>query len=571
MRTPAGWGRLRETGIIVRGLAHTLVLTGAARAEDISAALAAVGDGDELGPHLVRTGAVTDAQVAEAVALATNHRYIDLSTYPLDPEVIALVPGNLCRRYRLIPLRVMRDELTVAMLDPTDIIALDDVASLTDMRVTAVVAAADALTQVFERFLRSDGELTDLSEQIGESSSSSDIVFTEHLDDQDADAPVVRFVNLLITQAINDRASDIHIEPGEHRLTVRFRIDGVLHEMQSADRSIQDGVISRLKIMSSIDIAERRVPQDGRISVLHEGRSVDLRVATLPTVWGEKIVMRILDNTGQVMTMEDLRFSPTNGARFREAISRPHGMILVTGPTGSGKSTTLYTALRTVSNPRVNVITVEDPVEYRIPGINQVQVNPRAGLTFATALRSILRSDPDVVLVGEIRDRETAAISVEAALTGHLVLSTLHTNDAPSALTRLTEIGTEPFLVATALSAVVAQRLARRLCTKCRRPFDGDADTLRQVGMPEEMIADAQVHTAVGCANCSNTGYRGRVALHEVMTVTDEIEQRLVGRATGAELRELALEQGMIALRDDGWVKVADGITTIEEILRVSV
>jgi type IV pilus assembly protein PilB len=382
---------------------------------------------------------------------------------------------------------------------------------------------------------------------------------------------VVRFVNLIIDQAISDRASDIHVEPTGSDLKVRLRIDGVLHEMQSADRSIQDGVISRLKIMSSIDIAERRVPQDGRISVLHEGRSVDLRVATLPTVWGEKIVMRILDNTGQVMTMEDLRFSNTNGTRFHDAITRPHGMILVTGPTGSGKSTTLYTALRTVANPRVNVITVEDPVEYRIPGINQVQVNPRAGLTFATALRSILRSDPDVVLVGEIRDRETAAISVEAALTGHLVLSTLHTNDAPSALTRLTEIGTEPFLVATALSAVVAQRLARRLCTKCRRPFDGDAETLRQVGMPEEMIADAAVHTAVGCANCSNTGYRGRVALHEVMTVTDEIEQRLVGRATGADLRELALEQGMVALRDDGWVKVADGITTIEEVLRVSV
>lgn len=555
----------------MRGLAHTLVLTGAARAEDVSAALAEVGDGDELAPHLVRTGAVTDAQVAEAVALATNHRYVDLSTYDLDPDVIALVPGNLCRRYRLIPLRLLRDELTVAMLDPTDIIALDDVASLTDRRVTAVVAAADALAQVFERYLRSDGELTDLSEQIGESSTASDIVFTEHLEDQDADAPVVRFVNLLITQAINDRASDIHIEPGEHRLTVRFRIDGVLHEMQSADRGIQDGVISRLKIMSSIDIAERRVPQDGRISVLHEGRSVDLRVATLPTVWGEKIVMRILDNTGQVMTMEDLRFSPTNRDRFHEAITRPHGMVLVTGPTGSGKSTTLYTALRTVANPRVNVITVEDPVEYRIPGINQVQVNPRAGLTFATALRSILRSDPDVVLVGEIRDRETAAISVEAALTGHLVLSTLHTNDAPSALTRLTEIGTEPFLVATALSAVVAQRLARRLCTKCRRPFDGDPDVLRQVGMPEELIADAAVHTAVGCASCSSTGYRGRVALHEVMTVTDEIEQRLVARATGADLRELALEQGMVALRDDGWVKVADGITTIEEVLRVSV
>ena len=555
----------------MRGLAHTLVLTGAARAEDVSAALAAVGDGSELGPHLVRKGATTDAQLAEAVALTTGHRYVDLTTYPLDPDVIALVPGNLCRRYRMLPLRVMRDELTVAMLDPNDIIALDDIATLTDRRVTPVVAAADALTQAFERYLRSDGELTDLSEQIGEASTGSEVTFTEHLEDQDADAPVVRFVNLLITQAINDRASDIHIEPGEHQLTVRFRIDGVLHEMQSAARTIQDGVISRLKIMSSIDIAERRVPQDGRISVLHEGRSVDLRVATLPTVWGEKIVMRILDNTGQVMTMEDLRFSGVNRERFQHAITRPHGMVLVTGPTGSGKSTTLYTALRTVANPQVNVITVEDPVEYRIHGINQVQVNPRAGLTFATALRSILRSDPDVVLVGEIRDRETAAISIEAALTGHLVLSTLHTNDAPSALTRLTEIGTEPFLVATALSAVVAQRLARRLCVKCRQPFDGDRETLRHVGMPEPLIDDAEVFRAVGCASCSNTGYRGRVALHEVMTVTDEIEQRLVARATGADLLDLALEQGMVPLREDGWAKVADGITTVEEVLRVSV
>ncbi|GAT71632.1 GspE/PulE family protein [Microbacterium hydrocarbonoxydans] len=555
----------------MRGLAHTLVLTGAARAEDVSAALAAVGEGNELGPHLVRKGAVTDAQLAEAVALTTGHRYVDLTTYPLDPDVIALVPGNLCRRYRMLPLRVFRDELTVAMTDPNDIIALDDVATLTDRRVTPVVAAADALAQAFERYLRSDGELTDLSEQIDESSTGSEVTFTEHLEDQDADAPVVRFVNLLITQAINDRASDIHIEPGEHHLTVRFRIDGVLHEMQSAARTIQDGVISRLKIMSSIDIAERRIPQDGRISVLHEGRSVDLRVATLPTVWGEKIVMRILDNTGQVMTMEDLRFSTVNRDRFHRAITRPHGMVLVTGPTGSGKSTTLYTALRTVANPQINVITVEDPVEYRIHGINQVQVNPRAGLTFATALRSILRSDPDVVLVGEIRDRETAAISIEAALTGHLVLSTLHTNDAPSALTRLTEIGTEPFLVATALSAVVAQRLARRLCTKCRQPFDGDREVLRHIGMPEGLIEDAEVFRAVGCASCSSTGYRGRVALHEVMTVTDEIEQRLVARATGAELLDLALEQGMVPLREDGWAKVADGITTVEEVLRVSV
>nr|BFF11069.1 GspE/PulE family protein [Microbacterium flavescens] len=455
----------------MRGLAQTLVLTGAVRAADMSAAMAEVGEGPELQHLLVSSKLVTESQLAEAIALQTGHRFIDLANMPLDPNVVALVPGAICRKYQLIPVDKTADRLTVGILDPTDIVALDDVASVTDLFVEPVVVAQDALSQMFERFLRSDEELSELSMTIEESAETNQAAFTESLEEQDNDAPVVRFVNLLIAQAINDRASDIHVEPGEKQLTVRFRIDGVLHEMQKADRTIQDGIISRLKIMSAIDIAEKRKPQDGRLSVTHEGRSVDLRVATLPTVWGEKIVMRILDNTGQTMTMRDLLFSGVNDRRFREAIMKPHGMILVTGPTGSGKSTTLYTALRAVANPKINVITVEDPVEYRIAGINQVQVNNRAGLTFSSALRSILRSDPDVVLVGEIRDHETATISIEAALTGHLVLSTLHTNDAPSALTRLTEIGCEPFLVATALSAVVAQRLARRLCMKCREPM----------------------------------------------------------------------------------------------------
>jgi type IV pilus assembly protein PilB len=555
----------------VRGLGEYLVLAGAARAEEIAATIDEVGDGEALARRLVQDRRVTEQQVAEAVALATGHRFTDLTEYEFDPEVIALVPEALCRRYRLLPLRIRRNRLTVGMINPTDIIALDDVASVTDLRIVPVVVAEDALSRAFERYLRSDSELTDLSEQIGESSGASHVTFTEQLDDGDADAPIVRFVNLLITQAINDRASDIHIEPGEQRLTVRFRIDGVLHEMQRADRSIQDGVISRLKIMSSIDIAEKRIPQDGRISVMHDGRAVDLRVATLPTVWGEKIVMRILDNGGQRTSMDDLLFSTANEKAFREAITRPHGMVLVTGPTGSGKSTTLYTALREVANPRVNVITVEDPVEYRMPDINQVQVNPRAGLTFAAALRSILRADPDVVLVGEIRDRETALISVEAALTGHLVMSTLHTNDAPSALTRLTEMGTESFLVATALTAVVAQRLARRLCTRCQAPLDTDEASLVALGMPAHLAHDAHVNRAVGCSACSNTGYRGRVAVHEVMNVTEEVEHALVSHATGGEIREIALSQGMVPLREDGWAKVAQGITTIEEILRVTV
>lgn len=556
----------------MRGLAQTLVLTGAVRAREMSAALEEVGDTDQLPLYLVAQRVVTPAQLAEAIALHTGHRYVDLSNMPLDPSIVGLVPGNLCRKFQLIPIERRGDRLTVGVLDPTDIVALDDVASVTDLFVEPVVVAEDALANMFERFLRSDEELSELSMAIEENSAeTAPTSFTENLEEQDADAPVVRFVNLLISQAINDRASDIHVEPGEHQLTVRLRIDGVLHEMQKADRAIQDGIISRLKIMSSIDIAERRRPQDGRLSVHHEGRQVDLRVATLPTVWGEKVVMRILDNTGQSMRMRDLLFSATNEERFRTAITRPHGMILATGPTGSGKSTTLYTALRAVANSKINVITVEDPVEYRIAGINQVQVNNRAGLTFSNALRSILRSDPDVVLVGEIRDFETANISIEAALTGHLVLSTLHTNDAPSALTRLSEIGCEPFLVATALSAVVAQRLSRRLCMKCREPLVETSDVLTALGFPHDPYDLPQLYKAVGCSSCSGTGYRGRVALHEVMTLSEEIESLVVTRATGSEIRQVALEQGMVSLRDDGWSKVAQGLTTIEEVLRVSI
>lgn len=560
------WGM----GIPVRGLAHTLVLTGAVRAAEMSAALGEVGDGPELTRFLVDQHLATDVQIAQAIAVHTGNRFVDIAGAQLDPTVIALVPGALCRRYQLLPLERDGGRLIVAVLDPTDIIALDDVASLTDLLVQPVVVSGEALAQAFERYLRSDEELNDLSAALEENVTEQSTIFTEDIEDSDSAAPVVRFVNLLISQAVSDRASDIHIEPGEHQLTVRYRIDGVLHEMQKADRGIQDGVISRLKIMSAIDIAERRRPQDGRLSIHHEGRQIDLRVATLPTVWGEKIVMRILDTSGQAMSMGDLQLAPANLQRFKKVIQRPHGMVLVTGPTGSGKSTTLYTALREVANPRINVITVEDPVEYRIPGVNQVQVNPRAGLTFATALRSILRSDPDVVLVGEIRDEETAIISIEAALTGHLVLSTLHTNDAPSALTRLTEIGAEPFLVATALSSIVAQRLARRLCTRCRESYRETHEVLRSLGFPHDPEDLPTIYRATGCTACSGTGYRGRIALHEVMDVTEEIEQLVVTRATGGEMRALAIAQGMTPLREDGWSKVAQGLTTIEEVLRVS-
>lgn len=573
----------------MHGLVEALALTGAIDAATMSSVTAEFGDTRDVGQQLLEHRLITADQLAKAVAEQTGYEFYDLTDAELDPNVIALVPGASCRKYELIPIARrpasqrplprrqkeaisdhMIDELVIGMVDPTDILAIDDVASLTDLVVEPVVVTRDALRQVFERYIRSDDELSELSAALEDSATASS-AFVETLEAGADDVPVVRFVNLLISQAVNDRASDIHIEPGEQALTVRFRIDGVLHEMQRADRSIQDGIISRLKIMSQIDIAERRRPQDGRISIRHEGRLVDLRVATLPTVWGEKIVMRILDNSKDSMTMEDLALSPTNRDRFGQAISSPHGMVLVTGPTGSGKSTTLLTALGVVAKPEVNVLTIEDPVEFRLPGISQVQVNPKAGLTFSSALRSMLRCDPDVVLVGEIRDHETAVTSIEAALTGHLVLSTLHTNDAPSAITRLVEIGAEPYLVATALRLVVAQRLARRLCPRCRQLIPNDPRMLERLGFPYDPANPPELFRPGGCSNCSGTGYRGRVALHEVMVVTEEIEQLVVRQSTGKEIRTMAVDQGMASLRQDGWAKVVDKVTTIEEVLRVTV
>jgi type IV pilus assembly protein PilB len=570
------------------GLVDALTLTGALDAATRSHVIAEFGDTRDLGQQLLDRRIITSDQLAQAVAEQTGYEFVDLTGVDLDPALIALVPGAVCRKYELLPIARRSvsqrpaprrpvesvpenpvDELVIGMVDPSDIIALDEVSSLTDSLVEPVVVSRDALRQAFERYVRSDDELSELSAAL-EDSAATAAGGTETLEAGADDVPVVRFVNLLIAQAVNDRASDIHIEPGEQYLTVRYRIDGVLHEMQRADRSIQDGVISRLKIMSQIDIAERRRPQDGRMSIRHEGRLVDLRVATLPTVWGEKIVMRILDNSSDTMTMADLALSPANSEVFQRAISGPHGMILVTGPTGSGKSTTLRTALGIVSRPEVNVLTIEDPVEFRIPGVSQVQVNAKAGLTFHNALRAMLRCDPDVVLVGEIRDNETAVTSIEAALTGHLVLSTLHTNDAPSAVTRLVEIGAEPYLVATALRMAVAQRLARRLCTHCRKPVTLDRDAIVSLDFPVDVL-EPRFFGPTGCSNCSGTGYRGRIALHEVMVVTEEIEQLVVAHATGKAIRTVAEEQGMTSLRFDGWTKVSSGLTTVEEVLRVTV
>jgi len=491
--------------------------------------------------------------------------FVELLDYPIEREAALSVSATLCRRHRLLPIARQGSTLVVAMEDPDDILALDDVSAATRMRIRRVAAEASDLAAAIDRYHRADDELTDLSNTLVEQSDAPTDLDQGVGDDDDA--PIVRFVNLLISQAVQDRASDIHVEPGEKALRVRYRIDGVLNEVQSVPTNIQAGVISRLKIMADLDIAERRRPQDGRIAVMHAGRKIDLRVATLPTVHGEKIVMRILDTSGSARSISDLNMVGKNFEAFKAGYTRPNGMILVTGPTGSGKSTTLYTAIQEVSNPTVNVITVEDPVEYRMAGINQVQINAKAGLTFASALRSILRSDPDVVLIGEIRDHETAQIAIEAALTGHLVLSTLHTNDAPSAVTRLVEMGIEPFLVGSALVTVVAQRLARKLCDRCKKPTEYDEDYLAKIGLLIE--EDETVYVPVGCTSCANTGYRGRIAIHEVMTITEDIERHTVARASASEINKTAIQQGMISLRQDGWNKVCLGLTSIEEVLRV--
>lgn len=520
--------------------------------------------GQSLGRTLVELGYVSEGQLVRALAAQVDMQFVELADYPVNRAAVTMVSEALCRRHSALPIGIEGDVLTIAMSNPGNVLAVDDFRTVTKCQVVTVVATHDDVLQAIDRYCRSDAELANLQGDLEEEETFDVASVGNAVED---DAPIVRFVNLLISQAIQDRASDIHIEPTEKDLRVRYRIDGVLHEMQSAPKATQSGVTSRIKIMSDIDIAERRKPQDGRLSINHQGRKVDLRVATLPTVWGEKVVMRILDNSTATMELEDLGLRENNADLFRVSYTKPYGMILVTGPTGSGKSTTLYATLNQVSRPEINVITVEDPVEYRIAGINQVQVNVKAGLTFAGALRSILRSDPDVVLLGEIRDGETAQIAIEAALTGHLVLSTLHTNDAPSAVTRLTEMGIEPFLVGSALDCVVAQRLARRLCAKCKEEYQATESEVARFGWDGSELP--LLFRAVGCSTCSGTGYRGRLALHEIMPVNEDIERLAVDRASSAEVGRAARAAGMETLIEDGWAKALDGLTSVQELLRV--
>jgi type IV pilus assembly protein PilB len=520
-----------------------------------------------LGRVLIDLGFIRERDLVKALAQQVGLDFVDLSEYPIEATATMLLPEQLARRYRALPIAEQDGRLLVAMSDPANVYALDDIRSVTGRDVKPLVATAQDVEQAINKY----SQLGDQVEAIAsEAAEQLDEGADTDIDAAVEDAPIVRLVNAIMTQAVQDRASDVHIEPTEKDVRVRFRVDGVLHEVMHSPKNIQNGLLSRLKVMAELNIAEKRVPQDGRIGMKVANRQLDLRVATLPTVHGEKIVIRILDKTQALLKLSDLGFHQRAFERYQESFTKPYGALLVTGPTGSGKSTTLYATLNILNNEDRNIITVEDPVEYRLHGVNQVQVNTKAGLTFASALRSILRADPDIVLIGEIRDRETAMISIEAALTGHLVLSTLHTNDAPSAITRLTEMEVETFLVASAVDCVVAQRLARKLCDRCRQAYTPEPEELIEAGLPEEYVAQVkEAFRPVGCPACSNTGYRGRMGLYEVMGMSEEIERMTVERASSDAIRAVAIRQGMLTLREDGLDKAIRGLTSIEEIARV--
>jgi len=523
--------------------------------------------GEPLARVLVAEGMVEETALVKALGRHIGVDFISLADSTIDPAAAALIPESLARRYGVIPVRFEDESLIVAMVDPGNVLVVDDVRAITGRRIVARIATRADIEDAIRRQGRYDESVSELADMVGGDVQEEDLSKVQAAVEE---APIVKLVNTLISRAVNERASDIHVEPGERDLRIRFRIDGVLHEIMTTPRSVSGAVVSRLKIMADLDIAERRVPQDGRVSIRVSGRPIDLRVATLPSIYGEKVVLRVLDKDDAILDLSDLGFLPHSLARFQSSYSKPYGAILVTGPTGSGKTTTLYSTLHLLNRPQVNIITVEDPVEYRLPGITQVQVNRKAGLQFATVLKAILRSDPDVVLVGEVRDPETAKTAIEAALTGHLVLTTLHTNDAASSVGRLIDMGVEPYLVSSALDSVLAQRLARKLCERCKEPRTAPPEVVRQMGYdPDE--TQVTLYMAVGCKMCSDTGYRGRLAVIEVLLMSEEIQRMAVERRPSDEIKRLSVEQGMKTLRQDGMEKVKLGLTTLEEVLRVVV
>jgi type IV pilus assembly protein PilB len=530
-----------------------------------------------LGFQLARMGFISDQEITDFLSQQYRVQSIDLNEFEIDEEVLKLVTKEVCDRHRILPVSRAGSSLIVAMADPSNLHAIDDIKFLTGYNVEPVVASEAAIAAAIERYygqpeISYDAIMEGFDEGEIEVAQDADDMNLMDLERASEDAPVVRLVNAMLLNAIKKRASDIHVEPYEKKLRVRYRVDGVLHEEMAPPLKLKNAIASRLKIMASLDIAERRLPQDGRIKLkLGKGREMDFRVSSLPTIWGEKLVLRLLDKSNLQLDMTKLGFDERALKDFKWAISQPFGMVLVTGPTGSGKTTTLYSALTELNTPETNISTAEDPVEYNLMGFNQVQMHEDIGLNFAAALRSFLRQDPDIIMVGEIRDFETAEIAVKAALTGHLVLSTLHTNDAPSTVSRLLNMGVEPFLVTASVNLVLAQRLARKICEECKTEVSVDKSVMMDVGFSDaDITAGTRVFRGAGCRNCNGTGYRGRIALYEVMPFTERLKEQVLQGGSTAELKDEMIREGVATLRMAGLTKIKAGVTTIDEILRVT-
>ncbi len=538
-----------------------------------------------LGSALVKLGFLTDEDVTNFLSRQYGVPAINLSYFEIDPAVVKLIPFETAKRYQILPLSRVGASLTIAMVDPTNVFAMDDIKFMTGFNIEPVVASESSILagidkaynatreEDLEAVMQSMSELGDEDVELNDQSQQE--LGLSELEKAADEAPVVKLVNVVLTDAVKRGASDIHIEPYEKEFRVRFRIDGVLQSIMSPPMKLKDAITSRLKIMAKLDISEKRLPQDGRImlkmNIGGRKKQLDFRVSTLPTLWGEKIVLRLLDKENLRLDMTKLGFEPESLVKFEKAILKPYGMVLVTGPTGSGKTNTLYSSISTLNKPDTNIMTAEDPVEFQLGGVNQVQMKEQIGLNFAAALRSFLRQDPNIILVGEIRDFETAEIAIKAALTGHLVLSTLHTNGAPETITRLMNMGIEPFLVATSVHLICAQRLVRRVCKDCSEPFDVPPQTLIDAGFSPEEAKTIKIQKGKGCGVCNNTGYKGRCGLYEVMEVDDEIRELVLVGASAVELKKKAIERGMITLRRSGLIKVAAGMTTLEEVARETI
>ena len=528
-----------------------------------------------LGSTMVRLGYLSNEELMNFLSVQLGTPAIDLNDIKINPEIIELIPADMAIKHLVLPINRIGSTLIVATCDPTDLSAIDDIKFITGYNIEITIASELALKDAIDRFYQSSTMLDEIIAEFDD----SDLELIQSEEETDAldlrketeDAPVIRLVNKIMVDAIRRGASDIHIEPYETFFRVRYRIDGVLYEIMKPPMKLKNAIISRVKIMSELDIAERRLPQDGRIKMkLGKGKSMDMRVSVLPTLFGEKIVLRLLDQSNLQLDMTKLGLEPDMLEKVNEAIHQPYGLILVTGPTGSGKTTTLYSALSELNQTSDNIMTAEDPVEFNLAGINQVQIRESIGLTFASALRSFLRQDPDIILVGEMRDLETSEISIKAALTGHLVLSTLHTNDAPSSITRLINMGVEPFLIVSAAHLVIAQRLARKVCTKCSTREEIPVKALIQAGLDQEAAENTTCLTGKGCDACNHTGYKGRIALYEIMTLDEEIKTAIINGANTMELKAMAIKNGMKSLRQSGLSKLREGITSFQEVLRVT-